>query len=386
MTVHDHAASGQGTCEGYTHPAFAEVREAFASNLRTGDELGGSVAVYHHGRLVVDLWGGTRDPGGAPYPGDALHVAYSVTKGVMGLVLASLMESRHLELDVPVADYWPDFAGQGKADVLVGQLASHQAGLPAFAEPTTLADLADWELCTRRLAAQAPAWTPGAAHGYHALTLGYLVGEVMRRATGHTVGQLLRERFDDGELQAWIGLPSEFGDRVVPACEAPPAPGTGAITRVASTTPGTISHAVASNPALTASSFNDASTWAAEIPAANGVFDARSLAKLYSSAIDGPLRSLGEATVEQVRRPRVDGPDLVLVDQPTRFGAAFMTYCTRQPMLGPGSFGHDGLGGHLAFAHPESGIAFAYLSNRAVPDPGPHARVWRLLAAVSASM
>lgn len=376
----------QTRCQGYTHPVFAEVREAFDSNLRTGDELGGSVAVYRHGRLVVDLWGGARDSGGTPYPDDALHVAYSVTKGVMGLVLASLIESSHVDLGVPVAEYWPDFASCGKADVLVGELASHQAGLPGFTQPITVAELADWELCTRRLAAQEVAWPPGSAHGYHALTLGYLVGEVMRRATGRTVGQLLRERFDASELQAWIGLPSELGGRVVSAIEAPPTPGLGSVVQQASTTVGTMTHAAFSNPALTAATFNDPATWSSEIPAANGVFDARSLARLYSSAVDGPLRSLREVTVEQVRRPRADGPDLVLVDQPTRFGAAFMTYCTRQPMLGPGSFGHDGLGGHLAFAHPESGIAFAYLTNRAVSDPGPHSRVWRLLAAVSAAI
>ncbi|MER6274136.1 serine hydrolase [Streptomyces sp900105755] len=122
-------------------------------------------------------------------------------------------------------------------------------------------------------------------------------------------------------------------------------------------------------------------------PAANGVFDARSLARLFSTVVDGPLRVVSSASVDRVGHQQVHGPDEVLVDQPTRFGTVFGLSSPRQPMLGPGSFGHDGLGGHLAFAHPESGIAFAFLTNRAIPDPTPHTRLWRrLLSAVTAAL
>ncbi|MGW1622233.1 serine hydrolase domain-containing protein [Streptomyces sp. NPDC002172] len=372
---------------GYTAPRFAGLREAFESNLRNGDDLGASVAVHHHGRLVVDLWGGARDTGATPYPEDALHVGYSTTKGVMGLVLASLVDTGEVDLDAPVSAYWPDFGAAGKDGVLVRELASHQAGLPAFEEPVSKADLADWDGCVRRLARQAPAWRPGTRHGYHALTLGYLVGEVVRRASGKSVGTLLRERFtQNGDLQAWIGLPTEHNHRVVRYQDASPTPGIGAFAATAAEAPDTLTHATFHNPVVTADLFNDPALWRPEIPAANGVFDARSLARLYSTVVDGPLRVVSPLSVDRVRRPQVHGPDEVLVDQPTRFGTVFGLSSPRQPMLGSGSFGHDGLGGHLAFAHPESGVAFAFLTNRAIPDPTPHTRLWRLLSAVTAAL
>ncbi|MFF9803447.1 serine hydrolase, partial [Streptomyces rochei] len=150
--------------------------------------------------------------------------------------------------------------------------------------------------------------------------------------------------------------------------------------------PGTLTHATFNNPVVTADLFNDPAMWQPEIPAANGVFDARSLARLYSSMVDGPLRTISPTTVDRVRRQQASGPDEVLVDQPTRFGTVFALSSPRQPMLGHGSLGHDGLGGHLAFAHPESGISLAYLTNRAIPDPTPHTRLWRLLSAVAAAL
>ncbi|WEH19912.1 serine hydrolase domain-containing protein [Streptomyces sp. VNUA24] len=372
---------------GYTAPRFSGVRDAFESNLRNGDDIGASVAVYQNGEPVVDLWGGIQATGGAPYPEDALHVGYSVTKGVLGLVLASLVDTGEVDLDAPVSAYWPEFATAGKDSVLVRELASHQAGLPAFEEPMTKADVADWNGCVRRLADQAPIWIPGTRHGYHALTLGYLVGEVARRASGRSVGELLRERFAPaGDLQAWIGLPPEHDERVIRYQDAPPTPGIGDFLATVAGTPGTPTHTTFNNPAVTADLFNDPGMWRSEIPAANGVFDARSLARLYSSVVDGPLRAISPSTVDRVRHEQVRGPDEVLVDQPTRFGTVFALSSPRQPMLGQGSLGHDGLGGHLAFAHPESGITFAYLTNRAIPDPTPHTRLWRLLSEVIAAL
>ncbi|MEU1301581.1 serine hydrolase domain-containing protein [Streptomyces shenzhenensis] len=385
MSTTHYAAAAKPS--GYAAPRFAGVREAFESNLRSGDDFGASVAVYHHGRMVVDLWGGARDTSGTPYPEDALHVGYSTTKGVMGLVLASLVDTGEVDLDAPVSAYWPDFGQAGKDGILVRELASHQAGLPAFEEPVAKSDLADWDGCVRRLARQAPAWRPGTRHGYHALTLGYLVGEVVRRATGKSVGTLLRERFaQDVDLQAWIGLPTCYNGRVVPYQDASPTPGIGAFMTRAAEAPDTLAHATFNNPVVTADLFDVPALWRPEIPAANGVFDARSLARLYSSLVHGPLRAVSPTTVDRVRRQQVHGPDEVLVDQPTRFGTVFELSSPRQPMLGPGSLGHDGLGGHLAFAHPESGIAFAFLTNRAVPDPTPHTRLWRLLSAVAAAL
>ncbi|MGI3224191.1 serine hydrolase [Streptomyces sp. GTA36] len=136
----------------------------------------------------------------------------------------------------------------------------------------------------------------------------------------------------------------------------------------------------------TAAFFNDPALWRPKILAANGVFDTRSLARLYSTVVDGPLRVVSPISVDRVRHQQVHGPDEALVDQPTRFGTVFGLSSPRQPMLGTGSFGHDGLGGHLAFAHPETGIAFAFLTNRAIPGPTPHPRLWHLLSAVAAAL
>ncbi|MFJ9102410.1 serine hydrolase [Streptomyces sp. NPDC102405] len=171
-----------------------------------------------------------------------------------------------------------------------------------------------------------------------------------------------------------------------PHRKAAPTPGIGAFLASAADSRGTLTHATFNNPAATADLFDDPVMWQPEIPAANGVFDARSLVRLYSSVVDGPLRTISPTTVDRVRRRQAHGPDEVLVDRPTRFATVFALSSPRRPMLGRDSFGHDGLGGHLAFAHPESGITFTCLTNRAIPDPTPHTRLWRLLSAVAAAL
>ncbi|MEV7663624.1 serine hydrolase domain-containing protein [Paenarthrobacter sp. NPDC089316] len=386
----DHSTALLGpasSVSGFTAPGYEGVREAFEANMSIGEEFGGALAVHRYGVPVVDLTGGVQDSTGTPYREDALHVGYSVTKGVVGLVLAELVHNGELDIEAPVAAYWPEFAAGGKAGITVAELSSHQAGLTAFAEPINAADLVNWDECVRRLAAQSPAWPLGTGHGYHALTFGYLVGEVIRRATGRTVGQLLRDRFDPkGDLQAWIGLPAEHSSRVVLYRKAEPTPGVGALAQAHASTVGTHTYNTFHNPEITVSTFNDPDIWAAEVPGGNGIFDARSLSRLYSSVVDGPLRSISSATVDEFRRQRVNGADFVLTDQPTRFGTVFALSSPRQPMLGPGSMGHDGMGGHAAFAHPESGITFAYLSTRAIADPMPHPRLWRLISAVEAAI
>lgn len=386
VTSVDETRTGQ-LVDGWTAPEFAGVRTAFESNLRVGDDLGAAVSVYRFGECVVDLWGGRRDDAGARYPQDALQLVFSTTKGLLALCLTSLVEERALELDASVADYWPEFAANGKAAITVRQLASHQAGLPAFDGTISLQDLGDWQLCVSRLAEQAPCWEPGSAHGYHAVTIGYLVGELIRRASGQTVGALFRERFGVPlSLDAWIGLPDDKLGRVVPLVEPTPSNGVGAILADAEAAPETLTHRALANPPVNSANFNDATVFAPEIPGVNGITDARSLARLYSTVVDGPLRRFSPAVVDEMRTAQVDGPDLVLVDQPTRFGVGFMLAAPREPMLGPGSFGHNGRGGSLAFAHPESGIAYGFVANRMVIDPAPDRRNARLLSAVFESL
>lgn len=372
----------QGSCE----PDFDRVREAFSANLQIGDDLGASVCVYRYGRCVVDLSGGwTR--AGRPYPQNSLHVLYSVTKGVVSICLMALAESGKLDLDRPVSSYWPEFAENGKERITVRQMLSHQAGLSGFAQTVAIESFSDWDRTVVSLASQKPFWPPGAMHGYHALTFGFLAGELIRRVSGRSASAFLRETFAEPmDVDVHIGLPASHAQRVVPLFDAPSSQDLGLALANAANDPTSLTCNAFNNPPIDTDVFNRPDVWAMEIPGANGIGSARGLAALYSVAVDGPLRGISSATVDDFRRECVFGPDLVLREQPTRFGAGFMLPCPREPMLTLNSFGHNGRGGSLAFADPESGVAFAYLGNRCIHDPTPHSRLWRLLSAVRASL
>lgn len=371
---------------GYCHPRFKAVEQALISSLTVGDDIGVSVAVFRWGECVVDLTGGAKIDGG-PYPQDAMQLVYSVTKGVTAICLALLVDDGVVDLDAPVARYWPEFASAGKESVTIVQLMSHQAGLAGFDHPVTLWSLSDWSSVVNGLAQQKPAWKPGTAHGYHALTVGFLAGEVVRRVSGLSVGSLLAKRLAQPlGLDLYIGLPEHLDHRVVLQRDAKQTGELGQGITSEQAREGSFANLAFSNPPIDTADFNRPEAWRMELPAANGIGTARALAAVYSTMIDGPLRRIPSTVVDRFRMEAVNGPDLVLVDQPTRFGVGFFLATLSDPMLGPGSFGHPGRGGALAFAHPESGIAFAYLGNRAVHDPGPHGRVWRLIAGLQASL
>jgi CubicO group peptidase (beta-lactamase class C family) len=367
---------------GHCDPAFAAVKAAFATNLAVGDDLGAAVAIYRHGRRVVDLTGGFA-VSGAPYPHDALHVLYSVSKGVTTLCLMQLAESGLLRLDAEVAAYWPDFGENGKDAITVRQLLSHQAGLTGFPEPVAIEDFADWDRITAMLAAAAPEWPPGTAHGYHALSFGFLAGELIRRISGRTPGAFLRDELASPlGLDVHIGLPPALASRVTPLFDAPARAELGGALAAALDDGASLTHNAFTNPPIDTDTFNDPKVWHIEIPGAGGIGSACGLAALYATATEGPLQVFSRRTIDDFRRECVFGPDRVLTEQPTRFGAGFMLPSAREPMLSARSFGHNGRGGSLAFADPESGIAFAYLGNRCLHDPTPHSRLWRLLAAL----
>jgi CubicO group peptidase (beta-lactamase class C family) len=368
--------------EGWCEPDFAPVKEAFATNLEVGDDLGASVAVYLHGRCVVDLTGGLT-AANTPYPHDALHVLYSATKGVTSLCLMQLAESGQLRLDARVTDYWPEFACRGKDAVTVRQLLSHQAGLTGFTAKTSLADFADWHRITAQLAAQAPFWAPGTAHGYHALTFGLLAGELIRLVSGKMPGTFLHDEFAAPHgLDLFLGLPTALHGRVTPLFDAPANPGLARVLTEALLDEQSLTRNAFTNPPIDTDIFNQPSVWELDIPSVSGVSSARSLAAIYASTTAGPLRRFSQQTIDDFRRECVFGPDRILIEQPTRFGAGFMLPSPREPMLSAKSFGHNGRGGSLAFADPESGVAFAYLGNRCLHDPTPHSRLWRLLTAL----
>jgi CubicO group peptidase (beta-lactamase class C family) len=215
----------EGLVQGFAQDRCEPLRAAFAANLATGVDVGAAVCVTVEGETVVDLWGGSADPAVRPWQQDTIVNVYSTTKTVTALVALLLADRGELDFDAPVADYWPEFAANGKQGVKVSHVMSHSAGLPGWRQPMRTEDLYDWDKATKLLAEQALDWEPGTACGYHGLTQGYLIGEVVRRITGRSVGTVLREEIA-GPLHAdfHIGLPASEERRVAELIAPPTGP------------------------------------------------------------------------------------------------------------------------------------------------------------------
>ncbi|MFI6288508.1 serine hydrolase domain-containing protein [Streptomyces sp. NPDC051018] len=367
--------TGTVDVRGTVAEGYEPVRDAFVRNFEQRGDRGAAVAVYRHGRKAVDLWAGTRDVDGpAPWAVDTAQIVRSVTKGVAAAVVLLLHQRGQIDLDAPVGTYWPEFKAAGKERVLVRQLLSHRAGLPALDRPLTPAEAVDGVSGPAALAAQSPAWEPGTDHGYHAQTYSWLTAELVRRVTGRGIGRWVAEEIARPlGLDFWIGLPDEEAGRVGrigPVDEPPPAEGGGLRLRPKRS----VAEAYRDPDSLTRRAFgaitplpdeNDPVYRAAELPASGGISTARALARFYAATIgevDGGPRLFAPATLALARTEESAGPDRVLV-VPTRFSLGFMLHGPAAPLLGPGSFGHPGRGGSLGFADPESGIAFGYVTN-----------------------
>jgi CubicO group peptidase (beta-lactamase class C family) len=370
---------------------FEPVQEAFAANFERHGEVGAACCVHLHGKRVVDLWGGVTAPGGAePYTADTLQMVWSTTKGVVAIAAHMLAQEGKLDFDAPVTDYWPEFAAEGKSGIPVRWLFCHKAGLAAVDHPFGLADLVAWTPCVEALAAQKPWWKPGTAHGYHTWTYGWLVGEVIRRVAGVSVGKFVAERIAK-PLQAefWIGLPEALNARVAPVLPPyPPAPGTPLnpyAARMAD--PNSLTYRVWGSVAVPPAEYNEYTFRGAEVPAANGVGSARALSRLYAACIgeiDG-LRLLKPETLEQAIRTQARGEDLVQGYE-THFGTGFQLTFPFRPMAGEGSFGHYGSGGSVGFGHPGLGISFGYTMNQMRPVYGKDPRTAGLVEALLTSL
>lgn len=364
---------------GQVAPRFEAVRDAFAANFAHQNETGAALCVYQHGRPVVDLWGGIADPdSGTPWQSDTLTYVFSTTKGITSTCAHLLVQRGLLDLDAPVADYWPEFAAESKAEIPVRSLLSHRAGLASLDTPVPLAAALDWHPMITALAAQRPAWTPGTAHGYHAQTFGWLVGEVVRRITGRTVGAFLTAEIAEPlALDFHIGLPASHEPRVCRLILPPPAtdPNDAPTLRRAS--------AVTTPPIDP----NDAKVHAAEIPSSNGIGTARAIARLYAALIGevDTMRVLGAATLATALRPQSEGGDLTL-GFPTRFALGYALPSEAFPLLGPGSFGHGGRGGSVGCAHPPTGITVGYVMNRLSHGVQTDTRFATLAAAIKACL
>jgi CubicO group peptidase (beta-lactamase class C family) len=396
----------QAPVEGTVAAGYEGVREAFERNFVEEGERGASCAVYVDGELKVDLWGGVADAAtGRPWTEDTLALVYSATKGATAILCNLLAERGELELDVPVADYWPEFAANGKAGIPVRMLLTHEAGLPVVEARLTREEVLEWTLVVEALAAQAPLWEPGTAHGYHALTCGWLLGEVVRRATGRPLGQLFAELVATPlGLDLFIGLPATEESRVAALLDAPP-PDMRAVDQLPDPSlresvlemiaamedsASLLARALSTNgalPAPDARSWNDPRVRAAELPAANGVTNARSLARMYAACIgevDG-VRLLHPRTLDDATVERVAGPDRVLV-VPTRFGTGFTLPSPLFRPLSEASFGHAGAGGALGFADRDAGVGFGYVQNQGGSAPAGDPRTARLVEAIRTAL
>lgn len=362
---------------GTTSPGFEPVRDAFEAAFDGKPDMGGAVAVLQHGRTVVDLWGGVKDERDRqPWLESTPSVVFSCTKGLVSILAARLVEEGRLDYDAPVTDYWPEFGAAGKADVRVSDLLAHRSGVSAPRVPLTPEDVLDWDLVVSRLAAQEPLWKPGGGYAYHALTHGWLAGEVIRRITGLTVGGYFRQVVT-GPLhaEAWIGLPPGEHARVA-HLQVGSTLAQLTAQQAAARVPGRIDW---SNEAMTLGGafppelvserggFNSPVVQAAEIPGAGGIATARALAAIWSATVvetDG-VRLLGDAVLARATEVQTEGAPVWDVPGPwPRWGMGFQLDSEARRYLGPTGFGHDGAGGQCAFADPETGVGFAFITNQ----------------------
>lgn len=383
-----------GTCA----PRFERVRLELERNFASRGEVGAAVCVIQRGEVVVDLHGGVADErSGRPWTDDTLVMVWSCTKGMTAMCLHALVADGLVELEAPVARYWPAFAQNGKDAITVAMLLNHQAGLPGLSEPLPPGAVLDWAEPVARLERETPKWAPGTRHGYHSVTFGWLVGELIRRVSGLDVGAFLRERIA-GPLGAdcWIGLPEDEDARVAHVRMAPrPQPGEAMSPYSAAWLRGDpLQRSIANS----IGEFNEAGICntragrAAVLPAANGIASARGLATLYRPLATG--EPLGDVPLPPAVRRRMASVESAAIDAvsllPTRCTSGF-----QKGSLHPGpwevlrlpedAFGHAGLGGSLGFADPARELSFGYVTNHHAAADEPD-RCQKLVDAVYASL
>ena len=388
---------------GHVADGFDEIVEVFEQNFELHDEVGAGFCVYLEGEEVVNLTGGVADDAGRPYDEDTLQLIFSSTKGATAVCANLLVERGELDIDAPVVQYWPEFGAHGKGDIPVSWLLCHKSGLITTDRRMSFEEALDWDAVVEALADSTPRWEPGTQHGYHAVTYGWLVGEVVRRVSGKSLGQFFADEVAAPlGLDFWIGAsrgsvrprvaadPHERRRSVWPRRPTvrptgrPPSASTRCSTQFLG--PDNLI-----GPALSAPGgalgpehvWNDPRLWAAQVPAANGVTNAPGLARMYAALVgevDG-VRLLEKETVDRAIAPRVEGPDAVLM-VPIPFGLGFMLNSDSMPIIGGRSFGHFGAGGSVGLADPDRHLAAGYVMNKMLFGMNGDARSQALLSTV----
>jgi len=352
-----------GTCK----PAFEAVRAAFVANFDAGGELGASVAVTVDGEPVVDLWAGLASPDGRPWEKDTIVNVYSSTKTMASLCVLMLADRGQLDLDAPVATYWPEFAQNGKEGVLVSHVMAHSAGLPGFDPPLEVSDLYDWKKVCDNLAAQAPWWKPGTAVGYHAATQGHLQGELVRRIDGRTLGTFFREEVAEPlGADFHIGLDAAHDHRV-----AELVPPNSLFNDQYVGEPSSIPARMAAGLNIDVAETNTRAWRGAEIPAANGQGNARSMARVHSvlacGGSLGDVHLLSEKTLARVLDHQIEGTDLT-TNMPQRFGMGYGLRSETVPLPSERAFYWAGWGGSVVIIDLDARMSIAYAMNRMYPE------------------
>lgn len=350
------------TVSGYCDPRFTGARDAFAANFTSGADVGACFSATLNGETVVDLWGGYRDAAGTiPWEENTIINVYSTTKTMCALTALLCADRGLLDFAAPVARYWPEFAANGKGEITVAHLMSHAAGLSGFEKKIEPEELYDWDHICGLLAAQTPWWQPGTRSGYHAITQGYLVGEVVRRVTGKTLGTVFREEIA-GPIGAdfHIGLPPEHDARVAELI--PPETG------LLAATPGDeIAKKTLNNPALTALEPRTTPWRRAEIPAAGGIGNARSVALIQSALVNGGVangkRILSEGGARKALELQVDNTDLVL-GIPVKFALGYGLPSAVAPFPNANTIFWGGWGGSIIVVDYDARMTFSYVMNR----------------------
>jgi CubicO group peptidase (beta-lactamase class C family) len=361
--------------DGSVAPGFERVRAEFERNFTRRGEIGAAVAAYWHGEKVVDLWGGRRSPqSDAPWNEDTMVVVMSTTKGLSAMTLAVANARGWLDYDAPVSRYWPEFAQNGKARVTVRQLLSHEAGLVLLDEPLTVEKLKDLDSLGRLLARQKPAWPPGTRHGYHTMTLGLYMQELIRHVdpAHRSLGRFFHEEIARPlDLEFYIGLPREIPDDRLAQVQ-PLSPWRGLL--ALRYTPPAVTMKMIRPGSLLRRSFvgltadpNDRAYLAVEVPAGNGVGTARAIARAYSAFAEGggELGISPETLARVTAPPAVTGRVDVVLGVPSYFSLGFLRPGP-EPFFGssPRAFGSPGAGGSFAFADPDARLGYAYVMNR----------------------
>jgi len=368
---------------GSVEPGFEKAKEAFIDNFRRGEEVGAACAVYHKGKKVVDLWGGYRDKKSKdPWKEDTMVLVFSTTKGISGMAVALAHSKGYFEFDEKVSNYWPDFAQNGKEDITVRQLLSHQAGLCAIDEPMDLTTLGNIKKMGEIIAAQAPLWEPSKKHGYHGITLGWYESELIRQTDPQqrTIGQFFAEEIAKPlGIEFYIGLPDDILDSRIANIHAPlyklrmifnmkklPKPFVKAFLKK-----GTITNRAFSNPKVLGKvqGYNKREMRRIELPASNGIGVVRDIARLYGIFATGGVElGIKPETLDSIKQPAAE-PEMGRFDEVLQTESRFsLGYLKPFPELQFGTsdnaFGTPGAGGSFGYADPDTQTGFVYAMNK----------------------